>query len=80
MLFWYSAMTLALDAAKVMEVRLRMMALGQSSPAEMFLMVSEKFEAMDEARKIIGRGGNPSQVVDSYRKIVSANAARLGAR
>jgi hypothetical protein len=80
MLFWYSAMTLALDAAKVMEMRLRMMALGQSSPAEMFLMVSEKFEAMDEAQKIMVRSGDPSQVVDSYRKIVSANAARLSAR
>jgi ABC-type taurine transport system ATPase subunit len=77
MLLWYSAMMLALDAAKVVEMRLRMMALGQSTPAEMFLMVTEKLEAMEDAGTIIIRGGDPSRIIDNYRKIVAANVARL---
>jgi hypothetical protein len=77
MLLWYSAMMLALDAAKVVEMRLRMMALGQGTPAEMFLMVTEKLEAMEDAGTIIIRGGDPSRIIDNYRKIVAANVARL---
>jgi len=77
MLLWHSAMMLALDAAKVVEIRLRMMALGQSTPVEMFLMVMEKVEAIEDARKIIIQGGDPSRVIDNYRKIVVANIARL---
>jgi hypothetical protein len=70
-------MTLMADAARVIEIRIRMMALGQSTPAEMFLMVSEKMNAMEQAKAIIARGGNPSLVIENYQKIVAANVARL---
>ena len=70
----FSLMTLMADAARVIEIRLRMMALGTSTPAEMFLMVSEK---MEEAKAIIARSGNPSLVIENYQKIVAANVARL---
>ena len=70
-------MTLMADAARVIEIRIRMMALGQSTPGEMFLMVSEKMNAMEEANAIIARGGNPSLVIENYQKIVAANVARL---
>ena len=49
---------------------------GTSTPAEMFLMVSEKMDAM-EHKAIIARGGNPSLVIENYQKIVAANVARL---
>lgn len=70
-------MMLMADASRVIEIRLRMMALGQSTPGEMFLMVSEKVNAMKEAKAIIARGGNPSLVIANYQKIVAANVARL---
>ena len=73
----FSLMTLMADAARVIEIRLRMMALGTSTPAEMFLMVSEKMNAMEEAKAIIARSGNPLLVIENYQKIVAANVARL---
>jgi hypothetical protein len=77
MLSLFPVMTLMMDAARVIEIRLRMMAFGKSTPDEMFLMVSEKMNAMGEARAIINRGGNPSLVIDHYQKIVTANVERL---
>ena len=79
MLFWYSAMLLALDAVKVVDIRLRMIALGQSTPAEMLLMVIEKLDAVQDANSIIIRGGDPLLIIDNYRKIVAANVQRLSA-
>ena len=79
MLYWYSAMLLALDAVKVVDIRLRMIALGQSTPAEMFLMVIEKLDAVQDANSIIIRGGDPLLIIDNYRKIVAANVQRLSA-
>jgi hypothetical protein len=76
-LSFFPMMTLMADAARVVEIRLRMMALGQSTPGEMFLMVYEKMNAMEEAKAIIARGGNPSLVIENYQKIVAANVARL---
>jgi hypothetical protein len=76
-LMFFPLMTLMADAARVIEIRLRMMALGQSTPGEMMLMVSEKMNAMEEAKAIIARGGNPSLVIENYQKIVAANVARL---
>ena len=77
MLSFFPMITLMADAARVIEIRLRMMALGKSTPDEMLLMVSEKIEAMAQAKTIIIRGGNPSHVIDHYQKIVAANVARL---
>jgi hypothetical protein len=77
MLSVFPLITLMADAARVIEIRLKMMAFGQSTPTELFLMVSEKMIAMEEARAIIARGGNPSLVIENYRRIVAANVARL---
>jgi hypothetical protein len=77
MLMFFPLMTLMADATRVIEMRLRMMALGTTTQAEMFLMVSEKMNAMEEAKAIIARGGNPSLVIENYQKIVAANVARL---
>ena len=77
MLFLFPLMTLMADAARVIEMRLRMMALGTSTPDEIFLMVTEKIEAMEQAKKIFIRGGDPSLVIENYQKIVAANVARL---
>jgi hypothetical protein len=77
MLFLFPLMTLMADAGRVIEIRLRMMALGKSTSDEMFLMVTEKIEAMEQAKKIIIRGGDPTLVIENYQKIVAANVARL---
>jgi len=73
----FPIITLMMDAARVIELRVRMMSLGQSNPTEMFLMFSEKMNALEEAQAIIARGGNTSLVIESYQKIVTANVARL---
>jgi hypothetical protein len=72
MLFWFPMMTLLVEAGRVMEMRLQMIALGKSTSDEMLLMVTEKLDAMAQAKKIIIRGGDPSLVIDHYRKIVAA--------
>ena len=54
-----------------------MMALGRNAPDEIFLMVTEKIDAREHAKSVISRGGNPSLIIDNYRKIVAANVARL---
>ena len=77
MLMLFPMMTLMMDASRVIEIRLRMMALGRSTPNEMLLMVAEKISALEEARVIIARGGNSSHVIQNYQKIVGANVARL---
>jgi hypothetical protein len=77
MIIWYPFLTLMSDAMQVIEMRLRLIALGKGTPDEMYLMVSEKIEAFDKARAILIRGGDPAQVLDNYRKIVAANVASL---
>jgi hypothetical protein len=75
--FWFPVMTLMVEAARVIEIRLQMIALGKSTPDEMFLMVTEKLAAMEKAKAIIIRGGDPALIIDNYRKIVAANVAGL---
>jgi len=77
MLIPFAMMTLLLDAARVIEIRLQMMALGQNTPNEMVLMVSEKIAAIGAANAIVLSGGSPARVIDHYQAIVSANFARL---
>jgi hypothetical protein len=77
MLSLFPIMTLMLDAASVIGIRLRMMALGKSTPNELVLMVTEKLNALEEAKVIMMRGGSPSLVIDNYQKIVAANVVRL---
>jgi hypothetical protein len=76
-LMFFPLMTLMADAARVIEIRVMMMAFGQGTPGEMLLMVSEKMNALEQAQAIIVRGGNPSLVIENYQKIVAANVARL---
>jgi hypothetical protein len=73
----FSWMTLMVEAARVIELRLQMIALGKGTSDEMFLMVTEKLDAMERAKAIVMDGGGPSLVIDQYRKIVAANVARL---
>ena len=77
MLVWYSMMTLMADALQVVDMRLRQMAAGKGTADEVFLMVAEKIDAAAEARTIFLRSGDCNQVVDHYRRIVSANFQRL---
>ncbi len=77
MLFFFPMMKLMAEAAKVIEIRLQLMALGKSTADEIFLMVTEKIDAMEQAKTIIIRGGDPSLVIENYQKIVAANVARL---
>ena len=76
MLFLYPMLTLMIDAVNVIDMRLRLIAAGKSSD-EIFLMVNEKVDALEEARAILLRGGDANQIIDNYRRIVAANAARL---
>jgi hypothetical protein len=77
MIFWYPLLMLMADVLQVIEMRIRLVALGKGTSDEMFLMVTEKIEALDNARAILIRGGDPARVLDNYRKIVAANVARL---
>jgi hypothetical protein len=77
MLLWYPLLTLMADAVQVIEMRLHLIALGKGTSEETFLMVSEKIDAMAEARAILIRSGDPSLIIENYRKIVAANVARL---
>ena len=79
MLFFYPMFTLMIDILNVIDMRLRLIAAGKSTPDEIFLMVNEKVEAFEEARAILMRGGDTTQILDNYRKIDGANAARLSA-
>ena len=44
-------------------MRFQSIALGKGTSDEMFLMVTEKLDAMAEARAIILRGGDPSIII-----------------
>jgi hypothetical protein len=65
----------AYGAARVIEMRFRMIAIGKAPRLEMFFMVTEKLDAMTQAKAIVIRGGDPSLIIDNYRKIV--DVARL---
>lgn len=67
------------EASRVVDIRVRMMAAGKASSDEMFLMVTEKMEAMEHAGRVLMGGGSPELVVANYRKIVAANVVRLSA-
>ena len=77
MFIWFSTMTLMVEATRVIELRLRLIVLGRSTPDEIFLMVTEKIDALEQAKSVIIGGGDPSLIIDNYRKIVAANVARL---
>jgi hypothetical protein len=77
MLVWYTMITLMADALQVVDMRLRQITTGKGAADEVFLMVAEKIDAAAEARTIFLRSGDCNQVVDHYRRIVSANFQRV---
>ena len=45
-------MTLMVEAKRVIELRLRLIVLGRSTPDEIFLMVTEKIDALEQANSV----------------------------
>jgi hypothetical protein len=68
---------LVLEAQSVIGMRLSQIALGQGTPAEAQLMVTEKMLAFVDAATTVAAGGSAHKVVRGYRKRVQANAERL---
>jgi hypothetical protein len=56
---------------------LAQIALGQGTPAEVQLMVTEKMIAFMDATTTVAAGGSAHKVVNDYRRHVQANARRL---
>ena len=77
MLSMFPSLTRLIDAARVIELRIRMMALGRSSPDELLLMITEKAGAIEVAAAIMMRCGSSALLIDSYQKIAAATVARL---
>jgi hypothetical protein len=71
---------LAMESQSVIWTRLTQIALGQGTPAESMLMVTEKIGAFGEAALTIAMGGSPHKVVRGYRRHVKANVRRLKRR
>jgi len=74
----YSASLLAMESQAVIWTRLTQIALGQGTPAESMLMVTEKVAAFSEAMLTLASGGSAHTVVKDYRRHVKANVKRLG--
>ena len=75
--FSLDATMLAVEAQRIIAMRLTSAALGRGTHAENTLMVTEKVSALIEASAAIAAGGSPHKVVRGYRKHVRANARRL---
>ena len=58
-------------------MRLAQIAMGQGTPAEAQLMVTEKMLALVDAATTLAAGGSAHMVVQDYRRQVQANARRL---
>jgi hypothetical protein len=71
------ATLLGLEAQSVIGMRLSQIAMGQGTPAEAQLMVTEKMFAFMDAATTVATGGSAHTVVNDYRRHVQANAARL---
>ena len=69
MLTLFPLFILTIDAARVIEMRIRMMALGRNTPGELCLMVTEKVRAMEEATAIMLRGGSSTLVMNNYCRL-----------
>lgn len=71
------ATLLGLEAQNVIGMRLSQIAMGQGTPAELQLMVTEKMLAFMDAATTVAAGGSAHKVVNDYRRQVHANAGRL---
>lgn len=75
---FYAAFLLALEAQRVIELRLVRIAWGGAeAQAEMVSMVGEKVCAAMEASATMLVGGSTDQVIARYRERVADNARRL---
>ncbi|MFJ7441614.1 hypothetical protein ACIQW5_28915 [Methylorubrum thiocyanatum] len=75
-----AAFLLAVEAQKVIELRLVRLAWGGAeAQAEMVSMVGEKVVAAMEAANTLLAGGTHEQVVARYRELVAANTRRPSA-
>jgi hypothetical protein len=68
---------LILEAQSVVGLRLAQIAMGQGTPAEVQLMMSEKMLALMDAATTVAAGGSAHVIVEDYRRRVQANARRL---
>ncbi|KFG69448.1 hypothetical protein [Microvirga sp. BSC39] len=68
---------LTLEAQSVIGLRLAQIAMGQGTPAEAHLMMTEKMLAFMDAATTVASGGSAHAVVEDYRRRVQANARRL---
>ena len=67
------------EAQSVIGLRLAQISMGQGSPAEAHLMMTEKMLAFMDAATTVATGGSAHAVVEDYRRRVQANARRLQA-
>ncbi len=75
-----AAFLLAVEAQKVIELRLVRIAWGGADArSEMMSMVGEKVVAAMEAANTLMAGGTHDQVVARYRELVADNTRRLTA-
>ena len=75
---FFSTMMLAIEAQKVIELRLIRLAWGgQKGRDEARSMVTEKIDAAIEATGTLMSGGSVETVVSRYREHVAANTKRL---
>ena len=68
---------LGLEAQSVIGLRLAQIALGQGSPAEAHLMMTEKMLAFMDAATVVAARGSVQAIVEDSRRRVQANARRL---
>ena len=77
---FFSSMMLAIEAQRVIELRLVRLAWGGSEGlAEAQSMVTEKMHAAGEAMTTLMLGGSPETVIARYREHVAFNTKRLPA-
>ena len=70
---------LGLEAQSVIGLRLAQIAMGQGTPAEAQLMMTEKMLAFMDAATTVAGGGSAHAVVEDYRSRMQANVRRLRA-
>jgi hypothetical protein len=68
---------LTLEAQSVIGLRLSQIALGQGTPTEAQLMVTEKMLGFMDAATTLAAGGSAHVIVEDYRRRVQNNARRL---
>lgn len=78
---FFSMMQLTIEAQKVIELRLVILAWGGSEGrSEAQTMISEKIDATIEATGMLMRGGSHEAVLARYRERIAANTKRLTGR